>query len=148
MDAENLSGTGTIASIVPESSLATGIVSQFPMETGVLVRLAGTDTDLQCVVLTTSEGAGLQLREGDEVVVWVRAAPETGVILGRTGPPAGAEPQVEADELVLEARQALTLRVGDGSITIRDGRILIKGKDLVSHATRRNRIRGGSVEIN
>jgi hypothetical protein len=53
------------------------------------------------------------------------------------------------DTLVLEAKSSLTLRVGDGSITIRaDGKILIKGKDLVSYATRVNRIKGGSVSIN
>ena len=56
---------------------------------------------------------------------------------------------VVPDELVLEAKHTLTLRVGDGSITIReDGKILIKGKDLVSHAARTNRIKGGSVQIN
>ncbi len=54
-----------------------------------------------------------------------------------------------SDELVLEAKHSLTLRVGEGSITIReDGKILIKGKDLVSHAQRLNRIKGGAVQIN
>jgi hypothetical protein len=53
------------------------------------------------------------------------------------------------DELVLEAKQQLTLRVGDGSITLRaDGKIQIKGRDLVSHAQRLNRIKGGAVSIN
>lgn len=53
------------------------------------------------------------------------------------------------NSLVLEARDELVLKVGDGSITIRkDGKILIKGQDLVSHARRMNRIRGGAVSIN
>jgi hypothetical protein len=60
-----------------------------------------------------------------------------------------ASPGGAPDELVLEAKQSLTLRVGAGSITIReDGKILIKGTDLVSHARRTNRIRGGAVSIN
>ena len=64
-------------------------------------------------------------------------------MLGRIG---RVDPQ---KEVVIQARESLTLRVGDGSITIRaDGKILIKGKDLVSHAQRANRIRGGSVAIN
>ena len=60
------------------------------------------------------------------------------------------DPDVQVpEELLLEAKHSLTLRVGDGSITIReDGKILIKGKDLVSHATRLNRIKGGAVQIN
>jgi len=53
------------------------------------------------------------------------------------------------DTLLLEAKESLTLRVGDGSITIRaDGKILIKGKELVSHAEKMNRIKGGAVAIN
>ena len=53
------------------------------------------------------------------------------------------------DTLLLEATEELTLRVGDGSITIRkDGKILIKGTDLVSSAKRMNRVKGGAVAIN
>ena len=48
-----------------------------------------------------------------------------------------------------EAKHQLTLRVGEGTISIReDGKILIKGTDLVSHAQRMNRIKGGAVSIN
>jgi len=83
---------------------------------------------------------------------------ETHVILGRIGPSHAAPGETRTGsathdetpaELVLEAKHSLTLRVGDGSITIReDGKILIKGKDLVSHAQRLNRIKGGAVQIN
>lgn len=110
---------------------------------------------------------------GDEVLAWLPAdAADRGVVLGRIAPrrdadeldyelddeqraPAAprAAPRAASgelpDELVLEAREQLTLRVGDGSITIRaDGRILVRGTDLVSHAKRTNRIRGGAVSIN
>jgi hypothetical protein len=79
-------------------------------------------------------------------------ASDSGVILGRIAP-GRAPPEPEAsdmsDELIIEAKKNLTLKCGDGSITIReDGKILIKGKDLVSHAQRLNRIRGGAVSIN
>lgn len=85
------------------------------------------------------------LQSGDEVLFWHPGGAATGVILGRIGNSRSETP----DSLVIEARENLTLRCGDGSITIRkDGRILIKGKDLVSHAQRANRIRGGSVAIN
>ena len=53
------------------------------------------------------------------------------------------------DELTLEAASQLSLKCGEGSITIRnDGKILIKGKNLVSLALETNRIKGGSVAIN
>lgn len=97
-----------------------------------------------CDALDQARAESLQV--GDEVLFWHPGGDATGVILGRIRRPSD-DPR--PDSLVIEARENLTLRVGEGSITIRkDGRILIKGKDLVSHAQRANRIRGGSVAIN
>ena len=114
--------------------------------------------EMECQVLQSAEGGPLRLSPGDAVLVW-RATEDGqhGIILGRLGPSHASEPQTTGrslsidppDELILEAKHSLTLRVGDGSITIReDGKILIKGKDLVSHAQRLNRIKGGAVQIN
>lgn len=117
----------------------------------IIVRLDETDQCVSCEVLHTSEKP-LLFVEGDAVLVW-RADDhaDSGLILGRIGPShanGAAEPETPA-EILLEAKHSLTLRVGDGSITIReDGKILIKGKDLVSHAQRMNRIKGGAVSIN
>lgn len=120
-------------------------VAQIQLEDGAM-------EDIECDVLQTTNEKP-QLAVGDIVLVWRPAAGERGVILGRIGSghssDSVATPDELPDELTLEAKQSLTLRVGQGSITIReDGKILIKGKDLVSHATRMNRIRGGSVSIN
>ena len=105
-----------------------------------------------CRVLCSSDTPYV-LVPGDEVFVWLPNDPGVdGIILGRVGPsaaPSGRNPEEPPAELVLEARSALVLRVGDGSIEIRaDGKILIKGTDLVSHAARVNRIKGGAVAIN
>lgn len=105
-----------------------------------------TGDELVCEVLDTGANPPLQLAPRDTVLVW-RADPQTprGVILGRLG----LSHAEIAEEVVIEAGHSLTLRVGDGSITIgADGKILIKGKDLVSHAQRMNRIKGGAVSIN
>jgi hypothetical protein len=130
--------------------------------------------DLRCDVLLTGAGAAPALVPGQAVLVWHPGhAAQRGVVLGRIGaaragepapepgavahpplasslPPGGAEPGDEVpDRIVLEARHSLTLRVGDGSITLRaDGRVLIEGRDLVSSARRLNRIKGGAVSIN
>lgn len=133
----------------------------------VCVRQDGEERLVVADLLCTS-ASPLALQPGDPVLCWVEDDDrEHGVILGRIGAPAAPPiaapvptpepsetrtpslPEGVPDELVLEARRSLTLRVGDGSITIReDGRILIKGKDLVSHAQRMNRIKGGAVSIN
>lgn len=132
---------------------------------------AGFD-DLRCDVLLAAGSTPRPPLPGQLVLAWHPGHPgQRGVILGQIGgapslpgsddatlPPRAArlpqaghtEPGDEVpDTLVLEARESLTLRVGDGSITLRaDGRILIKGRDLVSSAQRLNRIKGGAVSIN
>jgi hypothetical protein len=113
------------------------------------------DEAYACDILTAA-ASGLQLAPGDAVLV-ARAGASTSrsIVLGRIdkAPAPAPDPDLESEtlpeELTIEAGKSMTLRVGDASITIReDGRILIKGKDLVSHALRMNRIKGGAVAIN
>lgn len=55
----------------------------------------------------------------------------------------------EGEHLLFNAQKEIQLRCGEGSITLRaDGRVVIKGTQLVSRATEGNRIRGASVAIN
>ncbi|MGH2610669.1 MAG: hypothetical protein ACREMV_06645 [Gemmatimonadales bacterium] len=130
------------------ASLRQAIVLEVEGDGAVVVRAAPGDDPLLCELLETGDGKGLLLAPRDVVLVW-QPDPLTprGILLGRIGLSHAATGT--PDELVLEARHSLTLRVGDGSITIReDGKILIKGKDLVSHAQRVNRIKGGAIQIN
>lgn len=126
-------------------------VAGVDVDGGAMVVSEGSSDAFRCVVLQTGD-TGVVLVAGDAVLVWHPWRPDQcGVVLGRIGPSnAPREPTEEPPaELVIEATKSLTLRVGDGSITIReDGKILIKGKDLVSHAKRLNRIKGGAVQIN
>lgn len=122
------------------------------LEEAVLVEAGPGAGLLSCDVLEAPGGSPLRLAEGDTVLVVVPdGGAGRGVVLGRVARPdersAGA--QAPPEEIVLEATKGLSLKVGEGSITLReDGRILIKGRELVSHARGRNRIRGGSVAIN
>ncbi len=142
--------------MIPELSL-TGLARARVVDVldgiGRVIASLADDRRIECLPLQVADGVTLTLAVGDDILVHVGEGEDRGVVLGRIGPsraPASEHVPVEPpDELVLEARQSLTLRVGDGSITIReDGRILIKGKDLVSHAQRLNRLKGGTVQIN
>jgi len=63
------------------------------------------------------------------------ARPQTAVMDGR--------------RVVLDASDEIVLQCGRGSITLTaDGRIVIKGVDVVSRALRTNKIKGGTVNIN
>jgi hypothetical protein len=65
---------------------------------------------------------------------------------GREGP---KEILVDGDRLVVEAREEIVLRCGEGSIRIRkDGKIVLRGTHLLSLSAGPNRIKGGSVNIN
>jgi hypothetical protein len=114
---------------------------------------------LRCTLLHQIGTAAKTIALGQSVLVWIDHAGSGGVILGALGTrPETRSSQAHTpnategdmpEELLIEARESLTLRVGDGSITIRaDGKILIKGKELVSHAKNVNRIKGGAVAIN
>jgi len=130
---------------------ALGRILELRAQGRLLVSLEGTpDSVVTCSQLETAE-TPIRLAVGDRVFVCLLEGAEAGaVVLGRVGPGAEVARRKDLpDELVLEAKKGLVLRVGEGSITIRaDGKILIKGKDLVSHAKRMNRIKGGSVSLN
>lgn len=68
-------------------------------------------------------------------------------------PEANAGPSMEVTvdkkRLVFEADQEIVLRCGASSITLtRAGKILLRGKYLLSRSSGVNRIKGGSVQIN
>ena len=135
-------------------ALVAGRIVSVPADGQLLLAALVDGSLVTCRVLQVTTTASLTLAVDDEVLLH-RLDDGQAVILGRIGPSHAPAPLVESgpadipDELVLEAKQNLTLKCGDGSITIRaDGKILIKGRDLVSHAQRTNRIRGGSVAIN
>lgn len=115
-------------------------------QTGELLVEALTDgrQPVLCDFLQT--GAAPDLRIGDEVLL---LPPENmaakGCVLGRIG----SYVAPSRERVVVEAEQELVLRCGDGAITLRrDGKVLTKAVDVASVAKRRQRIKGGSVQIN
>lgn len=80
-------------------------------------------------------------------------APDRPLIVGRIVEPArgGAAPVVlrDGERVRVTAEERIELRVGKASIIMeRDGRIVIRGSYVTSHASAANRIRGGSVNLN
>jgi hypothetical protein len=57
--------------------------------------------------------------------------------------------RMAAKEIVLEGADEVSLRCGESSLTLRkDGKTVLKGNEVVSRASRTNRIRGATVQIN
>ncbi len=70
------------------------------------------------------------------------------LVIGLLQPPALL---VETDgaRQVIAARDTLTLRCGKASLTLEaDGRVTIRGTDLLSRAEGANRVQGASVQLN
>lgn len=108
---------------------------------------------------------GASLVEGTPLLLWFEDEASTRpVILGvlhdhLVAPadtivaklPESGSPNVLIDgkTLKLEGHDEVAIRCGKSSITLRkDGKVLIKGVSLVSHATSTNKIKGASVAIN
>jgi hypothetical protein len=56
---------------------------------------------------------------------------------------------LEMDRIVLQGHSEVQLRCGQASVTMRaDGKVVVKGTELVSRASATNKIRGATVQIN
>ena len=110
------------------------------------VQTVGGCTRMLCDFLQTGDTPTLTLASGDLVLVFPpNGNDQKGVICGRIG----KYVKPSNDKVVLEATNQLTLKCGDSSVTLhKDGKVVTQSKDIVSHARRRNRIKGGSVQIN
>jgi hypothetical protein len=108
----------------------------------------GRATD--CDWLESPGNQGVSVCIGDTVLVmWVLFS-ERPVVAGRIGryraPLETMQPQ---DAVIFEAKEKLTLRCGESSIDLcADGRVMIRGDDVLVRAKGTQRIRAGTVSIN
>jgi hypothetical protein len=131
--------------------LCRGVIAQISEKGEVLVCVPGTATTVfACDVLLS--GGRLALNVDDQVLALMPALrEERGVVLGRVGAytPQSIVASQSVDHFQVEAKESISLKCGESAIEMRkDGKVLISGKDVVSHAKRTQRIKGGSVAIN
>ena len=115
----------------------------------------GPDSRAQVVIPSSSDSPQLarslvpltQAAIGSEVAL-VMMAEDEPLILGLIQP---LVPVVEVDgeRLVLEAAREVVLRCGKASITMTaDGRITLRGTQILSRSDGPNRVQGASVQLN
>ena len=76
----------------------------------------------------------------------MKAAPRQEVMIQAKG---SKRIVMDGQTLLLDAQEEITLRCGKSSVTLRkDGKIVVKGTDIVSRASRTNKIKGASVAVN
>lgn len=92
-----------------------------------------------------SHKAGV-LTEGDLVLLLQPVANERGVVLGRIGRYRAPVPEAH---VTIEATETLTLKCGASSVDLRaDGKLMVRGEDVLLRARGTQRIRAGTVAIN
>ena len=75
--------------------------------------------------------------------------PLTDAVLAGPLPAGEKVARVDGKRVEIEGREEVVLRCGKASITLRrDGRIILRGVNVVSQAEQAQKIRGGKVQIN
>ncbi|HYO66572.1 MAG TPA: DUF6484 domain-containing protein [Archangium sp.] len=78
--------------------------------------------------------------------------PLTDAVLAVSDPAPAKQPveaHVDGQRVVIEGKDEIVLQCGQASITLRrNGKVIIKGTYVESHASDTQRIKGGSVQIN
>lgn len=109
---------------------------------------------LRCDVILPLCAAPEPLRVGQRVLVAVEpsggaGSADRGIVLGRIGkyrPPEPAKPEAH---VVVEATETLTLKCGEASVDLRkDGKVMVRGEDVLLRAKKTQRIKAGTVAIN
>ena len=145
--------TNALAIAVEPSALsgaATGTLADFTPSGEPLVDVRGEDGPRRvpartCVPLSAGDvGATV-------VVVFEMGDLARPIVLGRLQPasPISAEVEVDGTTVVVSGQEKVVLRCGAASITLnRNGKVVIRGEHVVTHAAGVNRIRGGSIQLN
>lgn len=92
------------------------------------------------------------------LVVFIKGNPDEPVIVGMMEnlleelvfmEKSPVDALVDGERVMIRAEKEIALICGEGSITItREGRIVVKGRDIISRASQLNKIKGSSVELN
>lgn len=102
-----------------------------------------------CDWLTGSGGAGPRLDVGDRVLVQPLGGASRPVVMGRIGRYLEPQTTTLVPHLTIESADTLSLKCGEASIDLRaDGKVMIRGGDVLVRAKGTQRIRAGSVSIN
>jgi hypothetical protein len=91
----------------------------------------------------------------DVAIVFEAGNPTKPLLIGLVEPPAGSgapavrNAEIDGERIVFAADKEIVLKCGKASITLtRDGKILIRGENLLSRSSGPNRIKGGSIHLN
>jgi len=130
---------------VGDGVLARAEVAEITSDGLIVVRC--TDGSLwPCEVLDTAGSPARPISLGDRLLVLRPCGNEPGVVLGRVGRLASSPTE---SKVTIQATELLRLQCGEASIDLlADGKVMIRGEDVLLRAKGTQRIRAGTVAIN
>lgn len=156
-----------IVAVFPHSeTVRQGAVERIDLDGTIHIRDAlNAQHAVVCQHLRTSSAAPPDYRVGEAVLYVVPEGATTGCVLGIVEPyrapqdrlkgllqQTGKQPSttsVEDDVVRIKASKGLVIECGQGTIIItQDGKIQIKGTEVLSRARGMNKIKGAGVDIN
>lgn len=98
--------------------------------------------------LVPGSAAAVMFEQGDTARALIIGPMASGSVAAQQPEPP-REALIDRERVVIEAEQEIELRCGEAAIVLtRDGRILLRGAYISSHASATQRILGGAVHIN
>jgi hypothetical protein len=151
-------GMASISEARPAADVVVGTLAGFTDNgTTALVTYVGQPANAALHARTTVDLHATHIGR-DVVLMFEGGDPSRPIIVGcikgaggQSSPEVSGKVEVDADgeRLVVSANHGLVLRCGKASITLSpEGKIVIRGTHVVSHASGLNRIKGGSVQVN
>lgn len=102
------------------------------------------EREFVCDWLERSDAKALEI--GDALLALAPDESGRGVVLGRIGRYRAPQPEAH---VTIEAGETLTLKCGESSVDLRaDGKVMVRGEDVLLRAKGTQRIRAGTVAIN
>lgn len=140
--------TNDLDSVAIPAAMIHGTVLLIEEDGSIRVRLAD-GRDKHCGWLDTGGNLDVNLLPGDTVLVFVPSGTTAAVVLGRVGLYRVPEGPATPLNLTVEATETLTLKCGEASIDLRkDGKLMVRGEDILLRSKGTHRIKAGTVAIN
>ena len=162
--------------LTKEQLVQRGKISGFDNDGKILVEIPEFENPLPCFFIRNTEGSRPQLNIGDQILFISNNKEELGYILGLIEPyyahlenileeshsisspddkievevPGKLEKvHVNGKKISIEADDEIQLKCGKGTIIInKQGKIVVRGTNLISRSSGLNKIKGAAVSIN
>lgn len=129
--------------------IVSGVITHFSDEMKVYVEFSENTAGEPVAAKSIIELSKLDINE-EVILMFENEEAHKPVIMGKVKKSyQDLKVEIDGDVKKIKAKEELLLQCGDASILLRkDGKVVIKGVDIISRARKNNKIKGGSIRLN